>query len=122
MNKILKIVFAIALVAAMISNTSNAATVNLTTSDTSKASGAVYVKGATFSGSNSSSSAHAVRFYGQYKNSAGNYVTDKDCKVAIGGTCPVTSKYKFASKMYWRLLLKPNAWDAKDCTASGTIN
>lgn len=108
--------------AEILAGSSNAASVNLTTSDTSKASSTVYVKGATFSGSNSSSSAHSVRFYSQYKNSAGDYANDQNCKVGIGKSCPRTSTYKFASKVYWRLLLKPNALNAKDCTASGTIS
>ena len=84
MKKFLKTVFATVLMAEILAGSSNAATVNLTTSDTSKASGNVYVKGATFSGSNASTSAHSVRFYSQYKNSAGDYANDKNCKVIAG--------------------------------------
>ena len=122
MKKLLKIMFAVMLMLSIIGNTTTAATVNLTTSDTSKASSAISAKGAKFSGSNSAKSAHSVRFYSQYKNSAGSYVSDADVKVLAGASCPETKTYKFASNMNWRLLLKPNAWDAKDCTASGVIN
>lgn len=121
MKKILKSLFAIALVLSIMGTSTNAATVDLTTSDTERASDSISAKGAKIIGSNSSSSAYSVRFYGQYKNSAGVYATDTDVKVVAGGTCPTTYTYKFTSNKTWRLLLKPNAFNVTGCSASGTI-
>lgn len=121
MKRFLKTILALTLIISMMGQTTDAANVNLTTSQTYAASGAVSAKQAKFSGSNSSSSANSVRFYSQYKNSAGNYANDANVKVAIGGKCATTKTFQFSSSVKWRLYLKPNAWNAKNCTATGTI-
>ena len=121
MKKFLKTLFAIALVLSIMGTSTNAATVDLTTSDTQRASDSISAKGAKITGSNSSSSAYSVRFYGQYINSAGNYAVDVDVKVVAGGTCPTTYSHKFTSNKTWQLLLKPNAFGVTGCSASGTI-
>ncbi len=121
MKKFLKSFFAIALVLSIMGTSTNAATVDLTTSDTQKASAIIDAKGTKITGSNSRTSAYSVRFYGQYINSAGEYATDADVTVRKGETCPTTYTFKFTSNKKWRLLLKPNAFDVTGCSASGTI-
>lgn len=121
MKKFLKSLFAIALVLSIMGTSTNAATVDLTTSDTQKASVYISAKGAKITGSNASSSAYSVRFYGQYINSAGNHAIDVDVTVKKGESCPTTYTYKFTSNKNWQLLLKPNAFGVTGCSASGTI-
>lgn len=119
-KKIIAVVMTLMMTLSIGALTANAATVHLTTAQTSATSSTVYGRNKVFWGNNESYSAYSVYFIAKYKK-GGVWYTDKSKLIGKGNDCPSTNTSALSTERDWHLKLNPEGGGKYGCEAWGYI-